>query len=133
MALRTSTIFATRRTLLTSGRPPKPWSVARRLLQFVCIYPVHYPAIPSFICYCAFGFHCFQEMVADAYDSSRNQQYKEQLLDLFAGFIVQYGLDWSSSPYNDDIMWMVLASLRVHNITGNTDYLKYVYLFRMPG
>jgi hypothetical protein len=72
-------------------------------------------------------------MVADAYDRSLNQQYKEQLLDLYAGFIVQYGLDWSSSPYNDDIMWMVLASLRVHNITGNVDYLKYTSVFCASG
>jgi hypothetical protein len=44
------------------------------------------------------------EMIADAYDRSRNDQYKEQIVLLYQGFIVQYTTDWRSSPYNDDIM-----------------------------
>ena len=44
------------------------------------------------------------EMIADAYDRSHNDQYKEQIVLLYQGFIVQYTTDWRSSPYNDDIM-----------------------------
>lgn len=62
------------------------------------------------------------EMVIDAFERSGNAAYKVQIGELMNGFVSHYGSDWTGNHYNDDIMWMCIASLRAYQATGNADY-----------
>lgn len=62
------------------------------------------------------------ELVEDAYDRTGSVSYSTQATYLYNGFVNYYGTDWSSNIYNDDILWICIASLRLYEITGNTAY-----------
>ena len=44
------------------------------------------------------------EMVLDAYEHTTNARQLVMFTNLFRGFLVEHGTNWSRNPYNDDIM-----------------------------
>lgn len=62
------------------------------------------------------------EMVLDAYERTTNAQQLTMFTNLFRGFLVDHGTNWAHNPFNDDIMWMVIACARAHLLTGNTEF-----------
>jgi len=62
------------------------------------------------------------EMVLDACDRKANVQRLTMFTNLFRGFLADHGTNWSSNPFNDDIMWMVIACTRAHLLTGNAEF-----------
>jgi predicted alpha-1,6-mannanase (GH76 family) len=63
------------------------------------------------------------EMVLDAYERNTNTQQLVMFTNLFHGFLAEHGKTWEKNPYNDDIMWMVIACTRAHLLTGNREFL----------
>ncbi len=62
------------------------------------------------------------EMVLDAYERTTNAQQLVMFNNLFRGFLAEHGPTWERNPYNDDIMWMVIALTRAHLLTGNPEF-----------
>ncbi len=62
------------------------------------------------------------EMVLDAYERTANAQQLVMFTNLFHGFLADHGTNWSHNPFNDDIMWMVIACIRGHLLSGNTEF-----------
>lgn len=63
------------------------------------------------------------EMVLDAYERTANTGQLVMFTNLFTGFLAEHGTTWEHNPYNDDIMWMVIALSRAHLLTGNPGFL----------
>ena len=63
-------------------------------------------------------------MVLDAYERTANSQQLVMFTNLFRGFLAEHGATWRKNPYNDDIMWMVIALTRAHLLTGNPQFLS---------
>ncbi len=63
------------------------------------------------------------EIVIDAYERTGEERYKNMIDEIFQGFTGRFGTDWSWNDYNDDIMWMVIASARAYEATGKQAYL----------
>jgi predicted alpha-1,6-mannanase (GH76 family) len=64
------------------------------------------------------------ETIMDAYVRTGKDEYKQQIKDVYDGFIRQHGTDWTQNDYNDDIAWWVIASARAYEITGDARYLN---------
>jgi len=64
------------------------------------------------------------EMVLDAYEGRTNVTCLDTFTNLFNGFISEHGTNWQKNVYNDDIMWMVIACARAHQLTGNPHFLN---------
>lgn len=67
------------------------------------------------------------ELVEDMYDrsvgnSTEQEFYKTRIDLLMKGFYLVFDTDWLWNDWNDDIVWMVLASVRAAKITGNWTY-----------
>ena len=62
------------------------------------------------------------EMVEDAYQRSHSSTYRRMIGELHAGITARFGRDWLHDPYNDDVMWMVIAWLRAYELTGDRSY-----------
>lgn len=63
------------------------------------------------------------EMVEDASQTTGRPIYKHMLTALMTGFRSEYGSNWTAiRPYNDDVLWMIIAAMRAYIITGNTAY-----------
>jgi hypothetical protein len=65
------------------------------------------------------------EMAIDAYERKPSDAYRTLMIELVYGFVAVQGTDWTYNDFNDDIAWMVIASLRAHANTGNEDFLAY--------
>jgi predicted alpha-1,6-mannanase (GH76 family) len=63
------------------------------------------------------------EMVLDAYERTTNAQRLVMVTNLFHGFLVEHGRTWENNPYNDDIMWTVIALTRAYLLSGNPEFL----------
>jgi predicted alpha-1,6-mannanase (GH76 family) len=63
------------------------------------------------------------EMLLDTYERTTNAQQLVMFTNLFHGFLAEHGRTWEHNPYNDDIMWMVIALTRAHLLTGNPEFL----------
>lgn len=63
------------------------------------------------------------EMVLDTYERTTNTVCLTIFSNIFNGFITDHGFVWTRNEFNDDIMWMVIACARAHQITGNASYL----------
>lgn len=71
------------------------------------------------------------EMVLDAYEVTGDVQYKTMFEELYQGFLSDEGTDWLWNDFNDDIMWITIASVRGYLLFGNQDYLdKATYHFQ---
>jgi predicted alpha-1,6-mannanase (GH76 family) len=62
------------------------------------------------------------EMVLDGFEHKTNSRQGVMVTNLFRGFLAEHGTNWSGNPYNDDIMWMVIACSRAHLLTGNAEF-----------
>jgi len=62
------------------------------------------------------------EMVEDAYDRTHNDKYKTTIVSLYNGFVKVNGTNWLGNNYNDDLMWITMATLRAYQITGDKTY-----------
>ena len=63
------------------------------------------------------------ETVMDAYVRTGRADHKQQIKDVYDGFIARQGTDWTKNDYNDDIAWWVIASARAYEITADARYL----------
>ena len=64
------------------------------------------------------------EMVLDVHARTRAAKPLEMFGALFRGFVADNGRTWARNPFNDDIMWMVIACTRAHLVTRNPEYLN---------
>jgi predicted alpha-1,6-mannanase (GH76 family) len=64
------------------------------------------------------------EMVLDAYERTKKPELLEMFANLFLGFVADHGATWEKNPFNDDIMWMVIACVRAHLLSENAEFLK---------
>jgi predicted alpha-1,6-mannanase (GH76 family) len=62
------------------------------------------------------------EMVLDAYERTRDAQKLVMFTNLFHGFLSDHKTNWTHNPFNDDILWMVIASTRAASLTGNPEF-----------
>lgn len=62
------------------------------------------------------------EMVLDVYERSRQPFALTVFSNAYTGFVSQHGDTWQKNPFNDDIMWMVIACARAHQFTGNPEF-----------
>ena len=62
------------------------------------------------------------EMLLDVYERATNPVCLTMFSNVFNGFITDYGASWEKNEFNDDIMWMVIACARVHQLTGEAKY-----------
>lgn len=62
------------------------------------------------------------EMLLDVYERTTNSQCLVMFSNVFNGFISDHGTNWANNDFNDDIMWMVIACARAHQLTGNPRY-----------
>jgi predicted alpha-1,6-mannanase (GH76 family) len=60
--------------------------------------------------------------VMDAYERHGDARYKEQIGQVYDGFI-EANPDWRTNPYNDDVMWWTIACARAYGITREERYL----------
>jgi predicted alpha-1,6-mannanase (GH76 family) len=63
------------------------------------------------------------EMVLDTYERTTNAQQLVMFTNLFHGFLAEHGRIWGRNPFNDDVMWTVIACTRAHLLTGNPEFL----------
>jgi predicted alpha-1,6-mannanase (GH76 family) len=63
------------------------------------------------------------EMAEDAYQTTGDPALEKQIVALMRGVVSSYGRHWQARTWNDDIMWMIIASLRAYELTGQTAYL----------
>src|SRR5580692_3889553 len=59
------------------------------------------------------------EMLLDVYERTTNAVCLTLFSNVFNGFITDHGSNWSNNPYNDDIMWAVIACARGYQHTRN--------------
>ena len=62
------------------------------------------------------------EMVLDVYERTTNAACLTIFTNVFNGFIAENGTNWEANEFNDDIMWMVIACARAHQLTGNAAF-----------
>lgn len=60
------------------------------------------------------------EMAVDGVIADPRPAARRRLVALIRGFALRYGCHWTAvREYNDDVLWMVIAALRVNRLTGN--------------
>ncbi len=64
------------------------------------------------------------EIIIDAYEQTKDDKYLTVINDMYKGFILNHGEDWSYNEFNDDIMWMTIACARAYSVTGDRTYLS---------
>jgi predicted alpha-1,6-mannanase (GH76 family) len=65
----------------------------------------------------------FIELAADAYQHTGDPAYQQMVASLRQGVSALWGRRWTKRTWNDDIMWMVLASVRAYQVTGQRRFL----------
>jgi predicted alpha-1,6-mannanase (GH76 family) len=63
------------------------------------------------------------EMVLDTYERTTNTQQLAMFTNLVHGFQAEHGRTWERNPFNDDIMWAVIACTRGYLLSGNHEFL----------
>jgi len=63
------------------------------------------------------------EIVDDLYEVTSDKSLFAQMEEMYDFFIAKNGQDWEKNPFNDDIMWMVIALTRAYLYTGEKKYL----------
>jgi len=70
------------------------------------------------------------EIIDDLYEVTGDKTYFSQFEEMYQFILRQFGKDWEYNPFNDDIMWLVIALTRAYLYTGERKYLdlaKYNY------
>lgn len=84
----------------------------------------------------AWGDAEMMETLLDAYETTGNAEYIDIFNKVFGYFhknvgdtwnklVFSLAYKWYGHDFNDDVMWMVLASIRAYMLTGNTTYRDY--------
>jgi len=63
------------------------------------------------------------DTVMDQFERTGSESVKQQINDLYDGFIAQHP-DWTQNKYNDDIMWWAIGCTRAYKITKDGRYLR---------
>lgn len=64
------------------------------------------------------------EVFIDAYEHLGDKKYLTVAEQFFDGFCARRGTNWKGNGFNDDIMWAVIASIRLYEHTGNEKHLQ---------
>jgi predicted alpha-1,6-mannanase (GH76 family) len=62
------------------------------------------------------------ETELDGYERTTNARQLVMFTNLFRGFLADHGTNWAGNPFNDDIMWMVIACARGNLLTGDAEF-----------
>jgi predicted alpha-1,6-mannanase (GH76 family) len=62
------------------------------------------------------------DTIMDQYDRTHSETVRQQINDLYDGFIARYR-DWTENEFNDDIMWWAIGCTRAYQITKDERYL----------
>ncbi len=65
------------------------------------------------------------ETILDAFETTGDKDYRTTFQKLVSNFVSRNKADWSYNEYNDDITWMVLASIRGYKYFNISAYLNY--------
>lgn len=63
------------------------------------------------------------EIIEDLYEVTGDKKYFAQFSEMYDYIIEKYTADWEDNPFNDDIMWLVIATARAYLYTGEEKYL----------
>ena len=63
------------------------------------------------------------EIADDLYEVSGDKTLFGQFDEMLAFVLREYGEDWEKNPFNDDIMWLVIALTRAYLFTGEEKFL----------
>lgn len=64
------------------------------------------------------------EIIDDIYEVTGDKTYFSMFEEMYAHAVRSYSEDWRHNPFNDDIMWLVIALTRAYLYTGEKKYLK---------
>lgn len=64
------------------------------------------------------------EIIDDMYQITGDPIYKEQIEEMYQFVLRNYHATWEYNPYNDDIMWLVIALTRATLLTGERKYAQ---------
>ncbi|MGN1345397.1 MAG: glycoside hydrolase family 76 protein [Eubacteriales bacterium] len=64
------------------------------------------------------------EIIEDLYEVTGDRSLFGQFEEMYAYVTARYGMDWHQNPFNDDIMWLVIAFTRAYLFTGEQKYLE---------
>lgn len=62
------------------------------------------------------------ETFIDAYEATKDPAYLEYVKGFASDFESRHGRSWLWNEYNDDIMWITIAYLRIYLLTGEKSY-----------
>ncbi len=62
------------------------------------------------------------ETFIDAYEATRDAKYLQYVKDYAKSFESRHGTNWLSNEFNDDVMWITIAYLRIYKLTGEKSY-----------
>lgn len=65
------------------------------------------------------------EVVLDAYETTGDPAHEIMFRELYKNFIFRHKSNWLNNAFNDDIAWMVIASVRGYLMFGESTYLAY--------
>lgn len=68
------------------------------------------------------------EIIDDLYEVSGDRSYFAMFDEMYRFVLREYGEDWEKNPFNDDIMWLVIAFTRAYLYTGEKKYLDIAVL-----
>lgn len=63
------------------------------------------------------------EIIEDYYEVSGDKSVFTDFSEMYDFILRKYTSDWSFNPFNDDIMWLVIALTRAYIYTGEKKYL----------
>ena len=64
------------------------------------------------------------EIIDDLYEVSGDRALFAQMEEMYNHAMKVYGKTWEKNPFNDDIMWLVIALARAYRFTGEKKYLE---------
>jgi predicted alpha-1,6-mannanase (GH76 family) len=66
------------------------------------------------------------EILLDAYETTGNAEYKTLFEESYKTFLKQNSTNWQGNPFNDDIAWACIASVRAYLMFGNPTGINYL-------
>lgn len=64
------------------------------------------------------------ETIMDVYVRTGKPEFRQQIADVYDGFLKLHGSDWTKNSFNDDIAWWIIAAARAYDVTGDIRYLN---------
>lgn len=63
------------------------------------------------------------EIIEDMYEVSGDESCRAMFGEMYGYVLRRYTADWRSNPFNDDIMWLVIALARAYLATGDKRFV----------